>query len=1102
MRSLIKSHKRSSSSEIKPNPFVSPGTSSTARNSADQIELPGPSRGHGSKTVVSPLSTPNLQQLSHAQFTPPPPGGHSQTITASGGSVGYERGSSGSTSSMSSPKKLLTPIKKLFSSTSYKHHSAPASGDTLAQITSSGRKYSRNRKSANASSSSYVSLTKLADQSSNAPIVETKLHVGKPSSSLSTPIELRSEANLLSANNSDNDLVTMSSNAPSFIKGEENFKSINVKIDQADEPMTPKFPYHPQDETPRVNATGEKLASFHITESDSHINNDHQTDSSDESSDSSQFSFVKDMKGGRNTSIKYYKTGTPSQKLDRAFSNAANVFDQEQLANDMDGMSDYDYENNGDDEDYDDFEDTGRYNNLFGDDFEDKDDNYDDQVYADEDYESNKYDDYDVAHSPNPEFGRHEAILLVADDANDKGMYRNLEDGNDSSSSYSSIADNDNITTPTLIVIDSTYLNRINSISLMKALSTRPFNRSYHMSINGIDKLDSLDPVNVELAGPFHQELITSTDDILENYLEIDLKDRRASSPIFDGELGKTNLNHRNDISDTPLSDNANSTNDILLNTPDLTTLDCLGLFDISSPMVNGITVGANLRHRFPKNDSDENMQVNRSFINRGRGLPESKFEKLDFELGSLTSNSFPRSEKDVLRLRSVKSFHSSISDTMEMKIQEKVKRLESYLSTNGASLNSQNANAEVGLGLVYSPPSTSVEDIAAESSLDSELPHKLNDISLEESMVADEMRDLVATDIVNRREKRKSLRNSVLNMMDLLGNLEKRISNSDSDIPSSTQEETNINETSTSKKRQSIANMMNILADLEKNQSEIVEERDKELQEAKANRNSIIDMMTTLSKLESDTSNVSPADKKRDSINKMMATLAKLTVLSIDEPQPRPRRKSSEKRDSKALTSHLASLNRTMKPRYSWVKNDESDQFKYKEDLIFAPPMLDVSKAQRYSFGEPVNEGSNPVLYDDLLDEVNKLPEDFDFDEYELAIERSKSQRLKQPEFFRSNSYNKKPVKTLLAQNFASNKIETLNKTVTFYSKHLGSNIESSLNDGLSRGPSVRSVNSFASVNEEDEGEDLSDFETQSSYYSEFPKKNLTTITESPNIR
>lgn len=1080
MRSLIKSHKRSSSSEIRPHSFTSPSTVEEQSSATNEVT----DTSRSSKPVISPLSTPNLQKLSYSQFTPPPPppppapppplssSNHNQSSI--NGSSTYERGSSASVSSISSPKKLLTPIKKLFSSTSYKHHSVPVSGDSLAQITSSsGRRSSRIRKSGGGGGttpSSYVSLTKLAEQSANVPIVATKLEMTDNSGqSLSTPIKLMSEPHLQASYDSGDELITMSSNAPSFVKGEEHFKRVNIKDDN-NNPKTPNLSSDVlNDVTPIIDLSVEKFTRFEINNNQLKDKDDDDNHlrfySSDESSSSSQFSFVKDMKGGRNTSIKYYKTGTPSQNLEKIFSNATNVFDTEQLGNDMDGMSDYDYDNNGEDEDYDDYEDTGRYNNLFGDDdFEDN------HAYVD---------DLEEVNLPNPELDDMQLESRCFDDDVQSGSF------------YSSRNDNENITTPTLFIIDSSYLNRINSISLMKTQSTRPYHRSYHMSINGIDKLDSLDSVKVELAGPFHQELLKSSDDILENYLEIHLKSE--SPPACDDEI------HQSESVVLESSDetNTNSTNDMIVNTPDMASVDCLGLFDISSPMVNGITVGANLRHRFPKNDSEDNFNLNRSFINRERTLPEGKFEKLDFEIEASSKHSLivPRNEREVLKLRSVKSFHSSISDTMELRIQEKLKSLESYLSTNEVPpLHAfQPHNPEVGLGLVYSPPSTSVEDIAVKPLMESNLQRKLED-------------NIELDPISQRGEKRKSLRDSVLSMMDLLGNLEKRFSNPNSDAAVgafSNNDTSNVADTGVSSQHLSITNMMNILADLEKNQKEIVEERDKELKEAKANRDSILGMMSTLAKLESDTPDISPAEKKRDSINKMMATLATLTVLLTAES--RPRRKSSEKRDSKAIRSYLASMKKTMKPRYSWFDNDESVQFKFKENTVVPPPIPEVSKAQRYSFGESlVTEASNPILYDDLLDEVNKLPEDFDFDEYELSIERIKSQKLNQPEFFRSNSYNKKPVKSLIGQNFASNKIETLNKTVTFYNKHVGNNnLEVTLNESLSRGPSIRSVNSFASVNEEDEGESSLEYESQqSSYYNDYPKKNLTTITESPNIR
>ena len=63
---------------------------------------------------------------------------------------------------------------------------------------------------------------------------------------------------------------------------------------------------------------------------------------------------------------------------------------------------------------------------------------------------------------------------------------------------------------------------------------------------------------------------------------------------------------------------------------------------------------------------------------------------------------------------------------------------------------------------------------------------------------------------------------------------------------------------------------------------------------------------------------------------------------------------------------------------------------------------------------------------------------------------------------------------KTVISNQFLSNKIETLNKTVTFYkSSSPSSSIFDSRSRSVSRGPSTRSMNSFASVSEEVNEED-----------------------------
>ena len=90
-----------------------------------------------------------------------------------------------------------------------------------------------------------------------------------------------------------------------------------------------------------------------------------------DSDSSSQFSFVKDMVGGRNTSIKYYKTKSQMKKLQprKDFIGEGEIALDEDMA-----VSDYDFENNGMDDDFgddncdDDFEANHRFNEFLSDD--------------------------------------------------------------------------------------------------------------------------------------------------------------------------------------------------------------------------------------------------------------------------------------------------------------------------------------------------------------------------------------------------------------------------------------------------------------------------------------------------------------------------------------------------------------------------------------------------------------------------------------------------------------------------------------------------------------------------------------------------------------
>lgn len=195
------------------------------------------------------------------------------------------------------------------------------------------------------------------------------------------------------------------------------------------------------------------------------------------------------------------------------------------------------------------------------------------------------------------------------------------------------------------------------------------------------------------------------------------------------------------------------------------------------------------------------------------------------------------------------------------------------------------------------------------------------------------------------------------------------------------------------------------------------------------SNRKSVVDMMSTLSALQEP-----PVIENNANLN-MQANTAK----SLEHE---PKRKASFK-------------------RYSWFNSQESLSIKGKLQVKECDPTDD-------------NDKYNTSLDQDLLDEINQIPDDFDFDQKPPETEKYKRLSQERSGFYRSNSYNRKPKKTVISNQFLSNKIETLNKTVTFYkSSSPSSSIFDSRSRSVSRGPSTRSMNSFASVSEEVNEED-----------------------------
>ncbi|CUM53413.1 unnamed protein product [Debaryomyces tyrocola] len=721
----------------------------------------------------------------------------------------------------------------------------------------------------------------------------------------------------------------------------------------------------------------------HSTDIEEDVTQDEDDEYSDSDSDSSsQFSFVKDNAGGRNTSVKYYKTNTDPPKNNNSFPQL-NEFNENDLGYEVDEFSDYDFENNGmDDDDF-----------NYDDDEEDADGQYDD-IFCDE----------------------QEHCTGLENNIKELNTEISLDSASNNFEESSVISSNpfDKIeieTTSTDLKLPDAQLK-----------NHRPFNHSYHLSIEGFDdrskSLESMSEDN------------TPNEDILENYMDL----RRLSS------IDVANLNN-------------------CRKTPDLQSSGNLELYDLNSPMINGLTIGNNLRHRLRKDndfkEEDHDSNTNKLFIFRQASLESG--------IGDITNRSqkdnILKDDRDIFKQRALKSFHSSISDNLDCKISEKLNEIESFnkrriVDTNEAgSLKSIKEN-DVGLGILF--------DLGAQMENNGSQP------SVKTNTIA-----------------------PVNEIMGILGTLETGNSSLDSgadhQVTSSGLQEDinksiNLNNQGYKDSRLSILGMMNVLANLEKDQEPINQKDDSSLGPTDLNhlrRASIVDMMDKLAMIESQ--NKEENNTKRNSVTNMMATLAVLeNTNKQNSPDIRNTTNTSSKipgKTSKNPLQRIAVDASKESKRYSWYDNDEKIDFKavnlsnVKSES--EPEQTVLKKADTPTEPERVDfETTISTLDKDLIDEANQLPEDYNFEDYEYS--RFTNSPINDATFFRSNSYNKKPSKSVADNNHLSNKIETINKTITFYrSNSTGQHSDFNMYGGISRGPSSRSVKSFTSVDSDNLNEE-----------------------------
>lgn len=168
----------------------------------------------------------------------------------------------------------------------------------------------------------------------------------------------------------------------------------------------------------------------------------------------------------------------------------------------------------------------------------------------------------------------------------------------------------------------------------------------------------------------------------------------------------------------------------------------------------------------------------------------------------------------------------------------------------------------------------------------------------------------------------------------------------------------------------------------------------------------------------------------------------------------------------------------------------------------------IDEAEEDEYNNMEKHNLENDTYAYD--LDEINKVPEDFEFSQEDVA--RSRSRHLRAAfgsplSFRRTHSYHSKPVGVPRGVAPLSNRLEINNKTVTFFNGNWSNNVTnnlSSLNYGSveSRTPPSRSpLTSPSKMNENSSKifSKLSPINATNSQYSLSPIQESSSVISSP---
>ncbi|KAG5417129.1 hypothetical protein I9W82_004762 [Candida metapsilosis] len=868
----------------------------------------------------TPTSSPKLQQYS--QFTPP---------------------AVSSSASTNSPKKLLTPIKNLFSS----KPAGPTlnTNDNLQGLTLNGaspkesrssrfRKHIRSR--SNASIPTVNDLMRPpARMSGDSRLKSTVSSPSLQDLQINAPKPLNKQA----AVNRPLDFVDVPSTSanvsglgPPLSLSRGSSKNISIASSAEDTQFHTKEVFFDATSMSYINDRGGFKPGHDSYSSETSNDDDEYEDDADEDDDnSSQFSFVQDMKAGRNTSVKYYKTNVSKPKLEQSL--VTNSFDENDLADDAEDIGDYDFENNGLGDDYEDYDDynefdgeNAAYNDMFS------------NGGLESQTNSNAYEeDYQEPES-------------VKNDSDLQTPILNPE--------------------PTFGSVSKSYSPEVKFNQLTSGydfpLHTM-FNSSHHLSIQGPPKLES----NDLLSSPRRASI---EEDILENYLDPSISDSIHSPSELQSPTQKDNQ---------------------------------FELYDVSSPVINGLTIGHNLGHRLTGQNS------NRSLIHRN---PINMSCDFDHASGNV------RAEAE----RFVVSFHGSFDDRLNSKIRSKIDEFENWKESRVREENNISSSIETTkLKLSNSNFSSDATPLVAAPQKDNAVYERTDSTMQVQNVPSASHLDAI----------KSQKRSSVAEMMGLLSSLEHiNVDNNNTEATT---------ESNKSHNRKSVAEMMGLLSNLELDQTSGGERESVDETKNKETRNSIAGMMNFLASVGG---NEPESERPKVANAKAQSNF------------------ESHLEDSNSMHSGLDihDLNVKRKPsfkRYSWFSSQESLTLKGVDptDDSMKPPPLDQ----------------------DVLDEINQIPEDFDYDEHNKAKRSGSGNSSLVKGFERSSSYTRKPKRVLMLNQAKPNKIETLNKTVTFYDKNKTTSpaVPLDLNrvkkSNVSRGSSFRSVNSITSISEVNEDEE-----------------------------